>query len=279
MAEPPPPPSPEAVDSGPRASPSTGPSPGDSYVQSFARGLSVIRSFGAAAPRQTLTEVAAATGLSRASARRILLTLVALGYVQAQGRQFRLTPQTLELGLAYLGSQPLWSLAGRPMLALAAELQQSCTVAVLDGREIVCLLNQPGRDTAAPRPGIGDRLPAADTAMGQVLLAALDPDERQRRLAAPPFVVYARHPAADPATLQRTIEDVARQGWALVERELEDGRGALAAPVNDGVQRTVAALGLSWQAGRLPAQHAVERCLPSLLRTAATLSSLISIRG
>ncbi|WP_348754568.1 helix-turn-helix domain-containing protein, partial [uncultured Aquincola sp.] len=86
--------------------PKPGPTPGDTYVQSFARGLAVIRSFSAEAPSQTLTEVATRTGLTRAGARRILLTLEGLGYVEAQGRQFRLTPKILDLGFAYLSSLP-----------------------------------------------------------------------------------------------------------------------------------------------------------------------------
>src|SRR6218665_557458 len=95
----------------PPSSVAASPRPGDTYVQSFARGLSVIRSFSAQAPHQTLTEVANRTGLTRAGARRILLTLEGLGYVESQGRQFRLTAKILDLGFAYLSSLPLWDLA------------------------------------------------------------------------------------------------------------------------------------------------------------------------
>src|SRR4249920_957214 len=105
------------------------PRPGDTYVQSFARGLGVIRSFSAQAPQQTLTEVAQRTGLTRAGARRILLTLESLGYVQSQGRQFSLTPKILDLGFAYLSSLPLWNLAEPVMEALVADVKESCSAA------------------------------------------------------------------------------------------------------------------------------------------------------
>ena len=111
----------------------TAPRPGDSYVQSFARGLAVIRSFDARAPQQTLTEVAQRTGLTRAGARRILLTLEGLGYVSSRGRQFSLTPKILDLGFAYLSSLPLWNLAEPVMEKLVEEVKESCSAAVLDG--------------------------------------------------------------------------------------------------------------------------------------------------
>src|SRR5690554_5979920 len=117
--------------------------PGDSYVQSFARGLAVIRSFSAEAPSQTLTEVAQRTGLTRAGARRILHTLHALGYVSIHGRKFRLTAKVLDLGFAYLSSLPLWSLAEPFMETLVRELRESSSIAVLEGKEIIYVLRVP----------------------------------------------------------------------------------------------------------------------------------------
>src|SRR5687768_13066222 len=121
------------------------PTPGDSYVQSFARGLQVIRSFSERAPRQTLSEVAAATGLTRAGARRILLTLQTLGYVQSDGKLFALTPRILDLGFAYLSSMPIWNRAEPVMESLAAQVKESCSAAALDGTDIVYVLRVPTR--------------------------------------------------------------------------------------------------------------------------------------
>lgn len=126
------------------------PVPGDSYVQSFARGLAVIRSFSARSPRQTLTEVAGRTGLTRAGARRILLTL---GYVQSDGKLFRLTPRILDLGFAYLSSLPIWNLAEPVMEALVEEVKESCSAAVLDSTDIVYVLRVPTQKNHEHQPG------------------------------------------------------------------------------------------------------------------------------
>ncbi len=158
--------------------------PGDSYVQSFARGLSVIRAFGADAPRQTLTEVAKRCGLTRAGARRILLTLQTLGYVRAEGRLFELTPKILDLGFAYLSSQPLWQFAEPQMLQLTGDLKESCSIAVLDAQDIVFVMRTPTRKIFNEALGVGSRLPAWATAMGRVMLAALPPEELDHRLPA-----------------------------------------------------------------------------------------------
>jgi IclR family pca regulon transcriptional regulator len=153
------------------------PVPGDSYVQSFARGLQVIRSFSAQAPQQTLTEVAARSGLSRAGARRILLTLQTLGYVSSDGRLFKLTPRILDLGFAYLSSMPMWNLAEPEMQALAARVGESCSAAMLDGADIVYVLRVPTHKIMSISLGVGSRLPAHCTSLGRMLLAGLSDDE------------------------------------------------------------------------------------------------------
>lgn len=149
--------------------------PGDSYVQSFARGLEVIRSFSARAPEQTLSEVAAATGLTRAGARRILLTLQTLGYVRSDGKYYALTPRILDLGFAYLSSTPLWNLAEPAMEALVDEVKESCSAAVLEGLDVVYVLRVHTHKIMSTNLGVGSRLPAFWTSMGRVLLAALPP--------------------------------------------------------------------------------------------------------
>ncbi len=134
--------------------------PGDSYVQSFARGLAVIRSFSAAAPQQTLSQVAAQTGLTRAGARRILLTLQTLGYVHSDGRLFRLTPRILDLGFAYLSSMPMWNLAEPAMEDLSAQVQESSSMAVLDGTDVVYVQRVATHKIMSVSLVPGSRLPA-----------------------------------------------------------------------------------------------------------------------
>jgi IclR family transcriptional regulator, pca regulon regulatory protein len=158
--------------------------PGDTYVQSFARGLEVIRSFSAAAPRQTLTEVAGRAGLTRAGARRILLTLQTLGYVESDGKLFSLTPRILDLGFAYVSSMPIWNLAEPVMEALVEQVKESCSAAALEGTDIVYVLRVPTRKIMSIGLGVGSRLPAYCTSMGRMLLADLPDDEVLRRLRA-----------------------------------------------------------------------------------------------
>ncbi|MFY9512552.1 MAG: IclR family transcriptional regulator C-terminal domain-containing protein [Rubrivivax sp.] len=262
------------------APPTAPPRPGDSYVQSFARGLSVIRSFSASTPSQTLADVARRTGLTRAGARRILLTLEQLGYVEAEGRQFRLTPRILDLGFAYLSSLPLWNLAEPVMEALVEQVKESCSAAVLDGSDIVYVLRVPTHKIMSINLGTGSRLPASCTSMGRVLLAGLAPDELLRRLqATAPHPAHTARTLTAPEALATAVDEVRRQGWCLVDQELEDGLVSLAAPIVDRAGRTIAALNISGQAHRTPPALMQERFLPKLREAAAQISQLLRMKS
>jgi len=249
--------------------------PSDSYVQSFARGLEVIRSFSAAAPQQTLSEVAARTGLTRAGARRILLTLQTLGYVETDGKLFRLTPRILDLGFAYLSSQPLWNLAEPVMEDLVEEVRESSSAAVLDGLDIVYVLRVPTHKIMRTSLGVGSRLPAPWTSMGRVLLAALPDEELQARLRTQPMERFTAHTAADAATVLERIREARRQGWCLVNQELEEGLISIAAPLTNRTGQTVAALNISGQANRTSAAMMHKSMLPALLGAARTISRMM----
>jgi IclR family pca regulon transcriptional regulator len=255
------------------------PKPGDTYVQSFARGLAVIRSFSAEAPSQSLSEVAARTGLTRAGARRILLTLEGLGYVESQGRQFRLTPKILDLGFAYLSSLPLWNLAEPVMEQLVAEVKESCSAAVLDGTELVYVLRVPTHKIMSINLGIGSRLPAYCTSMGRVLLAGLAPDELRRRLLASELTARTPRTVTDPLALEQLILQVHEQGWCLVNQELEEGLVSLAAPIRDRGGRTIAALNISGQFNRTPPAYMQEHFLPRLRDAAQRISQLLAMKS
>jgi IclR family pca regulon transcriptional regulator len=240
------------------------PRPGDSYVQSFARGLEVIRSFSASAPQQTLSEVAARTGLTRAGARRILLTLQTLGYVQTDGRLFGLTARILDLGFAYLSSLPIWNLAEPVMEDLVAQVRESSSAAVLDDLDIVYVLRVPTHKIMRTTLGVGSRLPAFWTSMGRVLLAALPEDELRARLARLPRERRTAHTALDDATLLERIGVVRTQGWCLINQELEEGLISIAAPLVNRAGQTVAALNVSGQANRTSEAQMREQMLPAL---------------
>lgn len=248
------------------------PRPGDSYVRSFARGLSVLRSFGAEAPAQTLSEVAERTGLTRAGARRILLTLLNLGYVSTEGRLFRLTPKVLELGFAYLSSLSVWSQAQPVMEELVEQLRQSSSVAVLDGQEIVYVLRVPAHRIMSINLGVGSRLPADCTAMGRVLLSGLPDHDLRQRVASMELVAHTPNTIVDPQALIDEIEQVRLQGWSLVTEELEPGLVSVAAPIRNRNGRVVAALNVSGHAKSVTHEYLLKECLPKLLAATSKIN-------
>lgn len=246
--------------------------PGDSYVQSFARGLEVIRSFSASAPRQTLSEVAARTGLTRAGARRILLTLQTLGYVRSDGKLFTLTPRILDLGFAYLSSMPIWNVAEPVMEALVEQVKESCSAGVLEGTDIVYVLRVSTRKIMRNTLGVGSRLPAYCTSIGRMLLAGL-PDEQVRAvLQASPIEARTRLTVTDVDALLAKVQQARRQGWCLVNQELEEGLVSMAAPIVDRSGATIAAMNVSGQANRTPPRQMQETMLPALREAAREVS-------
>src|SRR5688500_8804191 len=146
---------------------------GPDFVQSLERGLAVIRAFDASHSELTLSEVAASTGVTRAAARRFLLTLAVLGYVRSDGRLFSLTPRVLELGYAYLSSFSLPDVAEPHLEALVAEVNESSSVSVLDGDDVVYIARVPTSRIMTVAISVGTRFPAYATSMGRVLLAGL----------------------------------------------------------------------------------------------------------
>jgi IclR family transcriptional regulator, pca regulon regulatory protein len=247
--------------------------PGDAYVQSFARGLEVIRSFSAAAPRQTLTDVAGRTGLTRAGARRILLTLQTLGYVESDGKQFSLTPRILDLGFAYLSSMPMWNVAEPVMETLVEQVKESCSAAVLEGADIMYVLRVSTRKIMRNSLGVGSRLPAYCTSMGRMLLAGLPDDEVLELLRSAPLEARTRHTLTEPQALLAKVQQARRQGWCLVNQELEEGLVSMAAPVVSRAGRIIAAINISGQVNRT-APRVMQEAMLGPLREAAREISL-----
>jgi len=247
------------------------------FVRALAKGLAVIEAFDARSPSMTLSDVAKKTGLSRGTARRLLLTLVELGYAGFDGKRFSLQPRALNLGFAYLHSRSLWQLGQPYMVELVERVHESCSIAVLDGSEIVYVARVP---TAARimsiNLGIGTRLPAFATSMGRVLLAGLAPEEVKRLLEqASPLPKYTPKTISEPAALLREIDLVRKQGWALVDQELETGLRSIAAPIVDSSARVAAALNIGTHASRWPIQKLTQEVLPLLKQTAASISGLM----
>ena len=255
---------------------------GGDFVRALAKGLAVIECFDASSSLMTLSDVARRTKLSRGTSRRLLLTLVDLGYVGFDGKRFSLRPRVLNLGFAYLHSQDLWHLAQPYMVELVEQVHESCSVATLDGTDIVYVARVPtSARIMSINLRIGTRLPAFATSMGRVLLAGLAKTELSRLLEqAAPLPRYTPKTLTDSAALLREIEIVRKQGWALVDQELEAGLRSVAAPIVDANDRPVAALNIGTHASRWPIQKLTQEVLPRLKQTAASISALLkSNRG
>ncbi len=246
-------------------------------VQSLSRGLAVLRSFSRDAPSQTLAQVAEATGLARATARRFLHTLVAEGYADSDGTHFWLTPKVLELGYAYMSSLGLAALAAPRLEKLSRTLGESSSLSVLDGQDVVYVSRNPVRQIMAVTITIGTRFPAFNTSMGRVLLAGLAPHELEgfldgAQLAAPtPFTI------TDPHALRAEIDRVREQGWALVDQELEVGLRSIAAPIYSPAGETIAAINVSTQVAKHDEAELHSVFIPELLRTAELITADVAI--
>src|SRR2546423_5474021 len=203
----------------------------DEYVQSLARGLSVIKTCGEDAPSLTLSEVAARVGLTRATPRRILWTLHRLGYVHSDGRNFNLAVRTLDLGYAYLSSMNLWEAAQPYMEEVVEHVHESCSASVLDDTDIVYVARVPTHRIMSITLGIGTRLPAYATSMGRVLLAGLSEEELDAYFRRARLEPLTEKTVVDPKRLRRIVEAVRRRRFALVDQELEQGVRSVAVPI------------------------------------------------
>lgn len=242
------------------------------FVNSLARGLSVIRAFSREAPEMTLSEVAARTGLTRAAARRFLLTLDRLGYVCTDGRRFRLAPKILDLGFAYLSSMDLWDVAMPYMEQVSAEVHESCSASVIEGCDIVYVARVPTTRIMSVALNLGARLPAFATSMGRVLLAHLpDAKARERLLTCPRRALTART-VTDADRLWEILLDVRAKGWCLVDQELEEGLRSIAVPLRNQRGRVLAAMNVSGHASRITPDEMIARYLPVLRRAAEQIA-------
>lgn len=242
------------------------------HVQSLSRGLSVIRAFGPDRPRMTVSEVARAAGLTRATARRFLHTLVDLGYVQTDGRLFALRPRVLELGYSYLSSIPLPELAAPHLERLVKRVEESSSVSVLDGEEVVYVARVAAKKIMTVSISVGSRFPAHATSMGRVLLAFSDPDWLASYLERVRLEPLTRWTVTDPAEFRAIIAAVREDGFAVVDQELEAGLRSIGAPVRDGSGAVVASMNVSAPVNRGDADTIRSELLPPLLEAAAALS-------
>ena len=250
------------------------------FVQSLERGLAVIRVFDAQHPRLTLADASRLTGLTRATVRRVLHTLTALGYVAADGKWFELTPKVLDLGYAYLSSLNMGDIAQPFMEALSERVDESVSAAVLDGADIVYVARVPTKRIMRIALGLGTRLPALWTSMGRVLVADL-PEPDRRKLAEAEASIIRGDVSGAPRSAEQLLDlldGVRTAGYALVDQELELGLRSIAAPLRDRNGRAVAAMNVSTTVSRVTKERLLGQFLPALMQAAEQISAQLAKR-
>jgi IclR family pca regulon transcriptional regulator len=246
------------------------------YMATLAKGLAVLRAFGENRPAMTLSEAAAAVDLSRATARRILRTLLELGYVEQEGRSFTLAPRVLEIGFRYLSTQSWIDRALPLMKTISERLQESCSASILQGTEIVYVARVPTQRIMSTVLAVGSRLPAFHTSMGRIQLGFLSQDEIWRRLRLLTIEAYTPSTITDRRSLFERIVEDHRQGFSIVDEELERGLRSIAVPLVSRGGRIVAGLNVSAHSHRTTRNEMRERFLPPLKDAARQLSQSIA---
>jgi IclR family pca regulon transcriptional regulator len=241
------------------------------YVNSLARGLTVIRAFNRNRPAMTLSDVAKRTGINRAATRRFLLTLVREGYAETDGKYFRLRPKILELGFSALSSMTFSEIAQPIMDELADSIDEMCLAAVLDGESVVYVNRTVSQRVISVDLDVGSRLPAFCMSTGRVLLAALADEALDAWLAEFEPVKYNDRTIVSKKKLREEILRARRDGWSIVDQEYEVGFGSLSVPIRDRADDTIAALNICCPTPRVSVEAMKKEFLPELQRAAEAI--------
>lgn len=244
-------------------------------LQSLERGLAVLRSFSPESPALTISDVADRTGLTRATARRVLLTLAELGYVDADRREFMLNPTVLDLVKPFSVQHDPWGFSRPYLESITERTGESASIAVLDDTEILYVARSQTRRLMTLAVTVGSRLPAHATSKGRVLLAFLPESELEAYFARRPLARYTDRTVVDEAELRSIIAKVRREGFAVVEQQLEEGLSSVAGPIVDGSGRVTAALSVCAHAGRIDSATLRSEFVPLVVETARRLSALV----
>jgi IclR family transcriptional regulator, pca regulon regulatory protein len=256
----------------------TEPLPSRDHVGSFERGLAVLEILAAHPGGLTLTETAERAGLTRAGARRFLLTLSTTGYAVQNGRRFSLSPRLLSVARTWLQGQSLWSYAEPFMRQVSNTLNESCSAAVLSGEDVVYVARIPGRHILSVALHVGTHLPAWCTSMGRVLLSDLPPPQLLEFLATAKIERRTEKSTTDRDVLAAEIMKVAQAGFAVVDEELEIGLRSIAVPIRDQSRKIVAAINVSTQSSRFSVREMEKEILPVLMKAARSIEDFFAVQ-
>jgi len=245
------------------------------FMLTLAKGLAVLNAFGRVRPVMTLSQAAQTVDLSRATARRVLHTLVKLGYVEQNDRQFALSPRIMQLVFAYVSSQNWIDRVVPLMKTLSDRFHESCSAAILEGTEIIYVARIPARRIMSTVLSVGSRLPAFHSSMGRIQLGFLDEAEIWRRLKSVRIEPLTPATITDLQALYERIRDDRRQGFSIVDEELERGLRSIAVPIVDRDGQCIGALNLSTHSTRTTRSELRETFLPELKQAAAQVSALV----
>jgi len=237
------------------------------FVKSVEKTFDVLRAFSPDTPRLTVSQIAAQADLTRASARRFLLTLVDLGYLRTDGTHFELTARTLEIGSTFIAGQSLPGVAELHLKSLASELGETASLCVLDGTDVVYIACVPSPRILNVSISVGTRFPAWATSMGRVLLSALPPQKLDAYYESVQLQRFTEQSIGSLDALRAEIQQARKQGWAMVSQELEDGLRGVAVPVWSG-DKAVAAVNVSLQTNRSAPEVIEQDVVPLLQKTA-----------
>ena len=245
------------------------------HLVGLEKGLAVIECFDATHQKLTIAEVAQAVGLSRAAARRCLLTLAHLGYADYDGKFFRLTVHAMRLGYAYLASTTTPQILQTFVERLSEETNEPSSAATLDGNEMVYVARAAVKRILSINVNVGTRLPLFCTSLGRVLLASLDPADAEKRLAEAPRPEFTQHTITSIPQIRRQLAQVRANGYSLVEEELQVGLISLSVPVYNSKGQTVASIGIASQVHRSGPKRMIEVVLPILLKHQEALATML----
>ena len=253
-------------------------SAGRDTVGSLQKGLGVLEILAANPGGLTLTEMAERAELTRAGARRLLLTLAASGYAIQNGRTFTLSPRLLAIARTYLQGASLWNFAEPFMRKVATELSESCSAAILAGEDVVYVARVPGRHILSVALHVGMRLPAWCTSMGRVLLSDLPQPQLSEFLADASIKQNTPKSITDRSKLADAITKAAQLGYAIVDEELEMGLRSIAVPIRDRSRKIVAAINVSTQSSRFTPAEMKREILPPLLAAAQSVEDFFVVQ-